>query len=120
MMILQVACEFKIIFTSPTNLKSLLQIVDCRVQATTLRTPILAQNQVFQNAEALKDIKGAIEQLRNILDEEEQPRFVHWGTGAINANTGGGTMKNYNNSGSGGMYNAQTMSFGRDRGTDSN
>ncbi|KAJ9648667.1 hypothetical protein H2198_010969 [Neophaeococcomyces mojaviensis] len=40
-MIVQLACDFKIIFTSPTNLKSLRQIADCRIRETTLRTPIL-------------------------------------------------------------------------------
>jgi len=78
---------------------------------------LLAQHQVFQDAEALKDIKEAIEQLSNMPDEEERPQFVSSGAGAINANTGGGTMTNYNNSGSGGMYNAGTISFVRDKGT---
>ena len=80
---------------------------------------LLAQNQVFQDAEALKDIKEAIDQLSNMPDEEEAPRFVHSGSGAINANTGSGTMTNYNSSGSGKMYNAQTKSFGGDQGKES-
>ncbi|KIX03237.1 uncharacterized protein Z518_06789 [Rhinocladiella mackenziei CBS 650.93] len=80
---------------------------------------LLAQNQVFQDAEALKDIKEAIEQLSNVSDEEEQPQFVHSGAGAINANTGGGVQENYNNSGPGSQYNAENQFFGRDQGTDS-
>jgi N-terminal domain on NACHT_NTPase and P-loop NTPases len=80
---------------------------------------LLAQNQVFQDAEALQDIKEAIEQLSNMPDEEEQPQFVHSGTGAINANTGGGIQKNYNNSGPGSQYNAENQFFGRGQGTDS-
>ena len=80
---------------------------------------LLAQNQVFQDAEALKEIKEAIEHLSNVPDEEEQPQFVHTGAGAINANTGGGTLKSYNHSGSGNMYTAEQQFFGRDQGTDS-
>lgn len=80
---------------------------------------LLAQNQIFLDAEALKDIKEAIEQLSNVHDEEEQPQFVHSGAGAINANTGAGTQKNYNNAGSGRQYNAEKQLFGGDQGTDS-
>ena len=80
---------------------------------------LLAQNQVFQDAEALEDIKAAIEQLTNVTDEEEQPQFVHSGAGAINANTGGGTQENYNNSGPGIQYNAEKQFFGRDQGKES-
>ena len=79
---------------------------------------LLAQTQVFQDAEALKDIKEAIEQLNNVPDEEEQPFWVHSGAGAINANTGGGTQKNYNNSGPGSQYNAEKQFFGQIQGTD--
>ena len=78
---------------------------------------LLAQNQVFQDAETLQDIKAAIEQLTNTSDEEEeQPQFVHYGTGAISANTGGGTQKNYNKSGPGNQYNAENQFFGQDQG----
>lgn len=80
---------------------------------------LLAQNQVFLDAEALKDIKEAIEQFSNVPDEEEQPQFVHSGAGAINANTGAGTQKNYNNAGPGRQYNAEKQVFGGDQGTDS-
>ena len=80
---------------------------------------LLAQYQVFQDAEALKYIQEAIEQLSNVPDEEEQPQFIHSGAGAINANTGGGTQKNYNNSGSGNQYNADHQAFGPVKGTDS-
>ena len=80
---------------------------------------LLAQNQVFQDAEALEDIKAAIEQLTNVTDEEEQPQFVHSGAGAINANTGGGTQENYSNSGPGIQYNAEKQFFGRDQGKES-
>lgn len=80
---------------------------------------LLAQNQVFLDAEALKDIKEAIEQLSNLPDEEEQPQFVHSGADAINANTGAGTQKNYNNAGPGKQYNAEKQVFGGDQGTDS-
>ena len=81
---------------------------------------LLAQYQVFQDAEALEDIKAAIEQLTSISDEEaEQPRFVHSGAGAINANTGEGTQKNYNSSGPGSMYNAENQFFGQAQGKES-
>lgn len=80
---------------------------------------LLAQNQLFQDAVALEDIKEAIEQLSNMPDEEEQPRFGHSGAGPLNANTGGGIQKNYNNSASGHQYNAEKQFFGRDQGTDS-
>ena len=81
---------------------------------------LLAQNQVFQDAEALEDIKAAIEQLTNASDEEEeQPQFIHSGAGAINANTGEGTQKNYNSSGPGSMYNAVYQFFGRAQGKES-
>jgi len=81
---------------------------------------LLAQNQVFQDAEALEEIKVAIEQLTNISDEEEeQPQFVHSGAGAINANTGGGTQKNYSNSGPGSQYNAEKQFFGPGQGKES-
>jgi hypothetical protein len=72
---------------------------------------LLAQHQVFQDADALKDIKEAIEQLNNVPDEEEQPHFVHSGAGAMNVNTGGGTLKSYNNSGAGSQYNAESQVF---------
>ena len=77
---------------------------------------LLAQNQVFQDAETLEDIKRAIEQLTNVPDNEEQPQFVHSGAGSINTNTRGGTQKNYSNSGPGTQYNAQNQYFGRDQG----
>ena len=77
---------------------------------------LLAQNQVFQDAETLEDIKGAIEQLTNVSDNEEQPQFVYSGAGSMNANTGGGTQENYSNSGPGTQYNAQNQYFGRDQG----
>ena len=80
---------------------------------------LLAQNQVFHNAEALNDIKEGIEQLSNVPDEEEQSQFVHSGAGAINANTGAGTQKNYNNAGSGRQYNVEKQVFRGDQGTDS-
>ena len=74
---------------------------------------------MFQDAEALEDIKAAIEQLTNAPDEEAQPQFVHSGTGAINANIGGGTQENYTNSGSGTQYNSEKQYFGRDQGKES-
>jgi N-terminal domain on NACHT_NTPase and P-loop NTPases len=80
---------------------------------------LLAQNQVFQDAAALQDIKEAIEQLSHVSDEEEQPRFVHSGAGALNANTGEGHQENYNNSGSGNQYRAEKQYFGPTSGRDS-
>ena len=63
---------------------------------------LLAQEQVFQDADILEDIKAAIEQLISISHEEERPPgFVHSGAGAINAEAGGGTQKDHNNSGPG-------------------
>ena len=81
---------------------------------------LLAQKQVFQDAETLEEIKAAMEQLTSISDEEDRsPGFVHSGAGAINANTGEGTQKNYNNSGPGNIYNAEKQYFGRDQGKES-
>lgn len=81
---------------------------------------LLAQSQIFQDAEVLEDIKGALEQLTNMTDDEGgQPQFGHSGAGAINANTGGGTQNNYNNSGSGPQYTAEKQFFGRDQGKES-
>jgi hypothetical protein len=76
---------------------------------------LLVQNQVFQDAEALNDIKEAIEQLNNVPDEEEHGRFVHSGVGEQYIQTGPGTQNNV----SGKQYNAETQYFGRDQGTDS-
>jgi hypothetical protein len=62
---------------------------------------LLAQNQVFQDAEVWNDIKEAIEQWSSVPDEEQQARYLHPGTQAIN--TGRGTVNNhsiYNKSGS--------------------
>lgn len=80
---------------------------------------LLAQNQVLQDAEALEEIKAAMEQLTATSDEEEQPQSVHSGAGAINANTGGGPQENYNNSGSGSQYIAEKQFIGRDQGQES-
>lgn len=81
---------------------------------------LLAQQQVFQDAETLEEIKAAMDQLTSVSDEEEPPsRFIHSGAGAINANTGEGTQKNYNNSGSGSIYNAEKQFFGREQGKES-
>ena len=81
---------------------------------------LLAQKQVFQDAETLEDIRAAIEQLTSISDKEERPPgFVHSGAGAINANTRGSTQKNCNNSGPGSIYNAENQFFGQDQGKES-
>ena len=77
---------------------------------------LLAQNQVFQDAETLEDIKTAIEQWDDISNKEEQSQFTHSGAGPMIANTGGGTQENYSNSGPGFQYNAQNQYFGRDQG----
>jgi len=77
---------------------------------------LLAQNQVFQDAETLNDIKEAIEQLSNMPDEEERSQFVSSG-GPINANTGGGTQKNFNFSGHGSQHIVESQFVGRDQGT---
>ena len=75
---------------------------------------LLARNQVFQDTETLEEINGAIEHLKNISDGEEDPQFVHSGTGPLNTNTGG-TQQNYTSSGSGTQYNAQNQYFGQDQ-----
>lgn len=49
----------------------------------------LAQNQVFQVVETLKNIKRVIEQLLNVSGKEKQSRFAHLNTKLINANTEG-------------------------------
>lgn len=79
---------------------------------------LLAQNQIFQDAEALKDIKEAIEHLSNLTDEEKQPQFVSHGPGAIMGNISGGNVKTLSNTGSGTLYSAETQHFG-DQGTKS-
>lgn len=75
---------------------------------------LLAQHQIFQDTETLKEISDAIQKLDNASDEQEQFQFVHSGTGSINANTGSGKQSNYTNSGGAPMYNAQTQNFGKD------
>ena len=77
---------------------------------------LLAQNQVFRDAEILEDIKRAIEQLTNISDNKKQPQFAYSGAGSMNINTGGVTQENYGNSRPGTQYNAQNQYFGRDQG----
>lgn len=78
---------------------------------------LLANLQVFSDADVLYQIRDAVKELTNLPDEGERPQLVHSGAGSINANTGVGTQQNYTNSGSGSQYNAKTQNFGRDRGT---
>ncbi|KAK5460822.1 hypothetical protein LTS15_002885 [Exophiala xenobiotica] len=67
---------------------------------------ILAQNQVFQDADVLKDIKDAIDQLSHVTDEEPSAQFVHSGGGPLIAHTGTGNVESYSHSGSGDIYKA--------------
>ena len=76
---------------------------------------ILAQNQVFHDAQTLEDINGAIEEL-NAPSGDEQPRFAHSGTGPLNVHTGGGVQTNHSNTGSGNQYVGQNQYFGQDQG----
>ena len=77
---------------------------------------LLAQNQVFQDAETLEDIKEAIEQLSNISDEEEQSRYAVVG-GQMNVLTGPGTQKNQSMIGdNNNQYNAKIQNFGGNQG----
>lgn len=77
---------------------------------------LLAQNQVFQDAETLKDIKEAMEQLSNISDEEEQSRYSVVG-GQMNVLTGSGTQENQSMIGDKNrQYNAKTQNFGGNQG----
>jgi L-lactate utilization protein LutC len=77
---------------------------------------LLAQHQVFVDADVLSDIKAALEELSNMPDDDEGPQFVSSGSGPIAANLGNGTINAYTNSGSGAQYNAGTMNFA-ERGT---
>lgn len=82
-------------------------------------TELLANLQVFSNADVLHQIHDAVEEHPNLPDEEERSQLVHSGAGSINTNTGVDTQQNYANSGSGSQYNANTQNFGRGRGTTS-
>lgn len=102
-----------------TNLTMKKREVNEYLIAVASNMELLVQYQIFQDTEALKDIREAIEQLSNV-SEEVQPRFEHSGAGAINAITGGSNQRIWNHSGSGGQYNAEKVGkqfFGRDQGT---
>jgi len=86
------------------------------MEAVVKNLELLAQNQVFQDAETLKDIKQAIEQLSNISDEEEQSRYTVVG-GQMNVLTGPGTQENQSMIGdNNNQYNAKTQHFGGNQG----
>lgn len=89
------------------------------MEAVVKNMELLAQNQVFQDAEALKDIQDAIEQLSLIPDEEQPPQFVHSGGGPLIAHTGTGNVESYSHSGSGHIYTAKKQNFGTNQGTSS-
>jgi len=80
---------------------------------------LLAQNQVFQDAEVLKDIQEAIEQWSHIPNEEQPPQFVHSGGGPLVAHTGTGNVESYSHSGSGHIYTAKRQTFKTNPGTGS-
>ncbi|CAK7216103.1 hypothetical protein SEUCBS140593_002757 [Sporothrix eucalyptigena] len=101
-------------FKNALTIKRKSGVVRDHMETIVKNLELLAQHQIFQDAETLQEISEAIQNLENASDEQESPQFVHSGSGAINANTGHGTMTNYNSSGSGSMYNAQTQNFGKD------
>ncbi|GAB7345583.1 hypothetical protein MBLNU457_3885t2 [Dothideomycetes sp. NU457] len=72
---------------------------------------LLAKEQIFQDSEAIHDIKTALDQLASIGGEGESAGSVHYGSGNINNIKDSGSQQNYNNSGSGKQYNATQMSF---------
>ena len=85
---------------------------------------LLAQRQIFQDAEAMQQIEAAIVQFSNIASEEEGSHFANYGSGNINTQHGSGTQKNYTNSGPGtlGKYiqsgsgnQAETMYVGKNK-----
>jgi predicted lipoprotein len=71
---------------------------------------LLAQNQIFQDAETLNDIQESLVELGSLTDEDAQPQYSHSGSGDQNI-VSGGTLRKYHNSGSGSQYNAETMTF---------
>ncbi|KIW99702.1 uncharacterized protein Z518_11115 [Rhinocladiella mackenziei CBS 650.93] len=72
---------------------------------------LLALYQLFQDAEALKDIQEALEQLGQVPDEEPPPHFVHSGCGPLNAHTGTGNVESYSHFGPGDIYKKVDFSF---------
>ena len=60
---------------------------------------LLSQHQVFQDANALKEIRAAVTELEQISEEEDSGRFVHKGKGNQVNNTGSGDLENHQVSG---------------------
>lgn len=77
---------------------------------------VLAQYQIFTDAQVLKDIEEAIDHLNRVSNEEDQPQFQHSGTGPMNVNTGQGVLHANTLSGSGTQYNATNQYFGPQQG----
>jgi excinuclease UvrABC nuclease subunit len=80
---------------------------------------LLAQNQVFQDAEALKDLQDAIEQLDNVPDTDPKPQYVQYGDGPLIAHSGTGNVESHSHSGSGHIYTAKSQTFQTNPGTSS-
>lgn len=80
---------------------------------------LLAQYQVFQDAETLKDIQDAVEQLSHLPDDEPPSQFAHSGAGPLNVHQGTGNLESYSHSGSGHINKAETQYIGTNPGTSS-
>lgn len=87
------------------------------IEDTVKGLELLAQYQIFQDADALQNIQKAVEQLSNLPDEENQPQFASYDDSVIYANTGSGEQHTYNNTSAGQQYNAKSMVFGQSQGT---
>ncbi|KAH7016528.1 uncharacterized protein B0I36DRAFT_337971 [Microdochium trichocladiopsis] len=72
---------------------------------------LLAQNQIFQDAETLQDIQKSLEELGSLADDDGHQQYSHSGSGDQNIVSGSGTLKKNHNSGSGHQYNAENITF---------
>ncbi|OQU98756.1 Tetratricopeptide repeat-containing protein [Cladophialophora immunda] len=73
---------------------------------------LLVQHQVFQDAETLKYIQDAVEQLSHLPDDEPPSQFAHSGAGPLNVHQGMGNLESYSHSGSGHINKAETQYIG--------
>lgn len=75
---------------------------------------LLSQHRIFEDAVTLEDIKTGVAVLTDV-SEEEPPGSVHYGSGNVNNHTGTGNIEDheYTTTGSGSIYKANSMVFGK-------
>ena len=88
------------------------KVTEC-VQQVAKNMELLAQHQVFQDAQTIEDIRAAIEELDNVDHEEGQSQSTY-GSGDIINQSGSGTFnkRTYHSSDKSKMYAADTMHVG--------